>query len=270
MHGILAGPGPGRSRRWKIRRASFTWAFHFSPDGRHVAYYEGGKPKDLGVLVADRFGNHPRRLAHYGLEPVWSPDGRRLAFWSGSGIGTHKRIYIVDVASGRVRELAGADGSVLAWSPDGKQLAFVSPRGLETIRVGGGRPHLVYRPQPSRVAISSVDWSPDGREFALGLVDMYAEEFDTPPPGPDTLARIGVNIVGRDGRDPTRIARASLVFGALPLAWSPDGRSIAVICGNSLGNPPLGICAIDRSGRRRRLVTVGAKQTPLTFDWLPR
>jgi len=65
------------------------------------------------LWVADARGGHPRALAHGSpaspVSPVWSPDGRTIAFIDGAGgasTGRHSTaIRTVDVATGRIRTL---------------------------------------------------------------------------------------------------------------------------------------------------------------------
>jgi len=56
--------------------------------------------------------------------PVWSPDGRHLAFVMASDTGTSLQIF--DRSSGDIRKLTNLDTglSALAWSPDGSELAW--------------------------------------------------------------------------------------------------------------------------------------------------
>jgi TolB protein len=68
--------------------------------------------------------------AAQGITFVWSPDGRRVAYavrkWDGtSSYGT---IQVIDLESGRARQLANDAFSVLGffWSPDGRRLAYLS------------------------------------------------------------------------------------------------------------------------------------------------
>jgi hypothetical protein len=71
------------------------------------------------VVRAD--GGGGRRLGA-GLEPAWSPGGRRIAFTDGDDL------YLVSTKGGRPRQVTSAPGAQTApaWAPDGRRLAYVS------------------------------------------------------------------------------------------------------------------------------------------------
>lgn len=129
-----------------------TW----SPDGRLVAF-SGliGGLNDLFVYDLSR--GRLRRLtsdAYAELDPAWSPDGRSLAF-STDRFSTDLpalrpgtlRLAIMDLDSGRVREVGGFDGAKNIgpqWSADGRSLYFLSDRhgitNIYRLPVEGGTP----------------------------------------------------------------------------------------------------------------------------------
>ena len=82
--------------------------------------------------------------------PVWSPDGRRIAFLSRRD--GNKALYVMNAdGSGQRRLTRDASNSATpAWSPDGRKLAFESVRngttGVYVVNAdGGGQRRLARR-----------------------------------------------------------------------------------------------------------------------------
>jgi Tol biopolymer transport system component len=112
----------------------------FSPDGTAVAFVANAtgftdlyvyqlESGELRRLIEDMYAAH---------SPVWSPDGRRLAFATDRfttnletlNVGTFD-IAAVDLASGQITRLAGFKGAKNLnpmWGPDGQSLYFLSNR----------------------------------------------------------------------------------------------------------------------------------------------
>ena len=117
-------------------------------------------------------------------DPVWSPDGRKIAF-----VRLSKRlgVYVVNVDGSGVRNLTpkpvGAYASP-AWSPDGRKIAFVSDRDDNSeVYVmnanGSGQRSLTRNPAFD----DDPAWSPDGRLIAFrstrdGNTDIYIMNAD--------------------------------------------------------------------------------------------
>ena len=116
-----------------------AWNNHWSPDGKRIAFTgrddSNGK---LAVFVMNADGTERRQVTHFTPEegaaqwPVWSPDGRRLAIQV-NVLKTHSAcIWVVELASGKARELAAHEPPYLdetpSWFPDGKRIAFQSDR----------------------------------------------------------------------------------------------------------------------------------------------
>ncbi len=98
----------------------------FAPDGGRLVFRserDGG-----GIYSVPALGGEPRLIVESGLAPRLSPDGRSLAYWTGSFIGFTQtphsyRSFIVDVAGGPPREITGFTNSRFpVWSPDGTRL----------------------------------------------------------------------------------------------------------------------------------------------------
>ena len=105
----------------------------WSPDGTRVIYYAASLARQVGnVCTVSVDGLEVKTVVSqppvYNVEPVWSPDGKRIAFRSIRD-GNHD-IYVVDADGGSEQRLT--DVSALdtepAWSPDGQWIAFASNR----------------------------------------------------------------------------------------------------------------------------------------------
>lgn len=107
-----------------------------SPDGKKIAYAvahidekENNYKTDLYLVNSQ--DKQAYRLTKNGNSPVWSPDGKKLAFLSDrSG---SRQIWVLTEGIGEAEQLTtmryGAGNAV--WSPDGKKLLFISAVGAD-------------------------------------------------------------------------------------------------------------------------------------------
>jgi eukaryotic-like serine/threonine-protein kinase len=97
-----------------------------APNGKSVAFRserDGG-----GIYLADANGSAERSLVRGGRSPVFSPDGRFIAYWTGDADDSvpSGQLYITSPSGGLPRRLV-SDFLVArypAWSPDGQYLVF--------------------------------------------------------------------------------------------------------------------------------------------------
>jgi TolB protein len=161
-------------------------------------------------------------------DPVWSPDGRRIAFTHNSGGGDYD-IYLMNAdGTGRVNVTNDPTMWTLnpTWSPDGTRLAYNtlqnSSSTIEIIGVdGAGRVSVGPGVHPS--------WSPDGAWLAfLGK-------------GPSGAS--GIVIARPDGSD-SRLLNSTTATDLDPI-WSPDGKELAYV-----SNSHLAVIGADGANRR--------------------
>ncbi len=97
-----------------------------SPDGAQIAVALRG---DIWILPAA--GGDATRVTNGPATddwPRWSPDGKKLAYFSDAK--GNDDVYVVDVATKAVRQVTDneADDNFEAWMPDGKRLVYTSQR----------------------------------------------------------------------------------------------------------------------------------------------
>lgn len=139
---------------------------NFSPDATQVAFVSNRDGADE-IWVGGVDGSNPRRLTHLsGVEnafPVWSPDGRTIAFISPCGAPGMKCLFLIDAAGGQPQRLT--EPSIIgppAWSPDGGWIYFMSDwsgsNQIWKVARSGGLPTRI-----TRNGGFEVQASPDGK-----------------------------------------------------------------------------------------------------------
>ena len=200
--------------------------FSWSPDGTSIVVVRDGA---LVVVAAD--GSAERVVATAGTGvygPVWSPDGRRIAYGKDGGLS------VVAADGSGAAAVVDPGARYPSWTPDNRLSAARSSGEL-----------VVYEGDTARVLAGdnfgavAPDWSPDGRMVAYMSTRVMVVGAD-----------------GTGGRALTDVCCASENVGS-PLAWSPDGRSLAVI---DIGN--VRTIAVDGSP----LATLSAASVP---TWSP-
>ena len=168
---------------WSRDDQGFNAVPDWSPDGRKLVFAKrlerSGAPcrpagrcnDEIYVINAD--GTGLRRLTRNAVpdgHPVWSPDGRRIAFlrWRD---GPTANIYVMNADGSGQRKLTQTPRrqGELAWSPDGEKIAFSAPAGhlgaadIFVINADGSGLRNV-----TNTVTTSFDfaWSPDGRQIA--------------------------------------------------------------------------------------------------------
>jgi Tol biopolymer transport system component len=227
-----------------------------SPDGRKVLFQtEPGSPFVGNVGVYDIAANRMRLLTRDGYDqwPVWSPDGRQVAFVTDDGIDVPA---VIDADGTYRRQFRPADD----YDDTIDDLTWISNTKLGLVRMrnstspGPARVYVVsaVNGRETKVAtgVQSIDWSPSGTELAFSA-DAAPNRaprsiFVTPASAPGTRRRVTRNEWSDDP------------------VWSPDGRAIAV--DSNVDPDAHRVNIVLLAGKTSRIVDLGRGSFPA---WQP-
>lgn len=211
-----------------------------SPDGQELTFLgsthsftKGSGELWLYQMEADRMEKVAENLAM--VRPTWSPDSRRLTYVQVDG--PNDRLMLYERESRRQTSLT----SELAIS----QVAWLAPRQL--VFLSGER---------SQMTLLNLE-TKEQRTLVTGPVERFA-----PSPDARWIAYVSaqdgkiylVSMVTSVNRETKGIARE-----CLSLAWSPDGKQLAIAC-------RLGLHTIDLSSDQEQLIV---DRTAMEVSWLP-
>ena len=125
------------------RGAGAVQSSAYSPDGRSIAYVHGERELRVAALGPEGAPVGERTIFTGALEgrdaaPVWSPDGRWLAFGV-TGPKAFRNVYVAPAAGGEARPITflanGNTGRRVAWSPDGTFIVVDTAQRSEEVRL---------------------------------------------------------------------------------------------------------------------------------------
>jgi beta-glucosidase len=219
--------------------------------------------RDVYIIKSDG-SNKTRLTTNEGQDwnPVWSPDGKKIAFLSMRD--GNSEIYIMNVDGSNVRRLTNNKSyeGYPSWSPDGQNLVFTTDRDepdlVGCVNSAAGCNSNIYvinitSLHETRLTDSPADnegstWSPDGKQILFystrdGMGQIYVMQVDG-----SNVTRL-TNDQAQDWRP----------------AWSPDGKQIAFMSYTD-GKSQIYVMNADGSNVTRLTNDQADDQAP---DWSP-
>jgi Tol biopolymer transport system component len=265
--------------------SSITRQFAWSPDGTQIAVISAAR---LFVIHADGTGLLALNDAVSDwAAPVWSPDGKRIAFLANDG--NQQILSSIDVDGNNLHSLYNQPNDTLDqffWLPDNRQIVFTTQtcrgmkciNGLNLIDIDGKGLQSLY------AAENMILWflSQDGKQayvldqsggvsYRVNLDGSGTAQLAAIPPGqwlpiaPDGTQATYISsdgyleIMNIDGTDRRTLVKQAIVGTN---SWSPDGKHIAFIS-TSQGEDELYVINTDGSG------LVNVTNHPGYSDFLP-
>ena len=147
--------------------------------------------------------------------PVWSPNGRQIAFEVNRGMDIN--LFVMDADGNNQRALTPhpeIDHSP-HWHPDGKRIAFTRivrrghDEGIYTVDIDGGDLQLVIK----AALLEKMRWSPDGKRIAFSRVVKKHEPTE-------------IHVADADGKRLWRVSELLPETYVILGDWSPDSRKL--------------------------------------------
>jgi Tol biopolymer transport system component len=218
-----------------------------------IALSSNRESRDAEIYSMWADGSGVRRLTrspYFDGLATWSPNGRKIAFYSQRS--PRGDVYVMNPDGSATRNLTGnlAHDSLGSWSPDGRRIAFDSDReggGIYVMNADGSGQRLL-------VSQSGLDgnpqWAPDGRTILFRTASDGDEEIYT---------------MDADARNPRNLTNHPRRDGEGGFLWSPDGTRIAFTT-NRDGNTEIYVMDADGSDPQRLTRSPGAEAL---VSWSP-
>jgi Tol biopolymer transport system component len=275
----------------------------WSPDGQSLAYAAGDTREAISRIRVLSLANlsvrdltSPPPHGQGDRSPVFSPDGRNVAFVRANGLREQDAL-VVPTGGGEARrvEMGGQRVSGIDWLSPRELVISAASRidyGLWRVRVGSGEQRRMTVPAGRiqrvsmarggrRLAYEKISFARDIRcadRSGTGVVRPRPEPLITstqrqsePVFSPDGRSIAFVSdrsgtpeiwVADSDGRDPRRITDHEATLLTTP-RWSPDGTQVAYTC-DAGGTPTVYVAAL--ASRVARRLAPGGTQVLSTWS----
>lgn len=241
----------------------------YSPDGRHLAYVQAVSPGRHEVRVTPAGGGGSARVTeipYRARNPVWSPDGRMIAFLPGSErYDTAEQLWIVPVSEAGTATAAptaiklprGTNFPLLGWGGGnriGIQLMEPGRSAIFTVPASGGKATQITPEQMAPGLVYFPRWTPDGKTIWVLLVH----------------AGIGLGHVPSGGGTVTKVSTGP-VYPVPPGGGnvvSPDGKTV-VFAGGAQGVNSVALWTMPVEGGQPTQLTKGPALQDRYPCWTP-
>ncbi len=259
--GLYLTPEEAYIRSWgTISPDGQTFALILTDEAApNVAY---GAPYPVHIYLFDVKSRAVRLLVKHGTQPIWSPDGKRIAYISAETGG----VWVASVVDGDTREVYAVDRdhehaiatNGFTWSPNNNYLAIVDQvinqsTTLIVTNLEGLEPDRILM-EETLYLFGGPQWSPAGD--SISLVWSFGEGGKGPH----------LWLIKPDGSERRQLTTNVRLLGELP-QWSSDGEWIAL--GGSAQyervSPTLDLWLVEPVGAEQKRITDGSVDLATRF-----
>lgn len=193
-----------------VKYEALAWNATWSPDSHHLAFLTNEpalrlmdvETEESEILLGQNFG---------AAKIHWSPDGAWIAI---NENGSRGGVYLIPVDSGDVERVGVEKSYFVGWSPDGAHFLLWQN---DVLYVGAtGDTTLTPLHDEAFKAHVFAEWSIDGRQIAMTLIDAETEVLD-------------IFTVDVDGENLERITTGRNAFA---VGWSAEDVGIIYVTTN--------------------------------------
>lgn len=152
---------------------TFRWSPTWSADSTQIAFLARRYSDDLLAIFAVEIGaGEPHALTDDTIvgQPVWSPDGSKIAFVLFDSNSFDPPIFVKDGANVMQVAAGTSQPNLPVWSPNSERIAFVDiDHDLAIVNADGS--DLQTFPAQD-FAVLNMAWSPTGAQIALRVIDF--------------------------------------------------------------------------------------------------
>ncbi|HZO90714.1 MAG TPA: hypothetical protein VFB38_20465 [Chthonomonadaceae bacterium] len=185
------------------------------------------------------------------VDPVWSPDGKQIAFAAFAADKPKAEIYVMNADGSERRQVTKLDATAFGprWSSDGKRIFFST---LE----------MKDSPMPPKMRLQVIDSDGNNlKDLADGMLPVLS------PDGKKILfSRIWtpqptLYVMDADGSNVKALSEKAMMG-----AWSPDGKRIVCVADGEDNQPDVFVMNADGSGKTQLTQTPDVEIGP---QWSP-